>query len=367
MYATPKGGEKNVKIYVSTPFVWYAGSQIQSSELPPTLKGKLNHDDNGYYIYTTQGTDSNWYRKNIRFSLEVSYINDSGNKVSYTVWPHRRSLYYGHSGLGADDKNFEVKGESLWDKIVAVVKAIIKFFKEIVSKVLNWIFSKLIYAICNGIRKCINAALGQPGIKGHAVTIDQIVNNKCALVSTDYWNPPHGSVPEVVQGVVEFWYVKFRQIAITCYLIMLLYLGIRIMISKNATNLEAIKERLNTWLIGVIALFFFPYLMLAIFDINNAVIKFVKDESRKALVAEGLASTENVDMMDEVLKEAKESIVCGIIYIIMTGELIVMLFAYYKRAFTIGFLITFFPIVCIKHLFDGINSRRQRACIRCLA
>ena len=347
---------KNVYINIdkTNPGYYNGNTWVSSTDFPSSEFKKWY--DQGYIEIEGYGEDDSFYRKHFRYEIKLSYDYD-GKHEEYTIWYHTQSGYNG------DNKEFIEKGESIWSKIVAIVKAIIKFFTDIYTIVLNWIWSKVIYAICNGVRVLINGAFGEglPYPK-HVVTIESIVNNKFDLVSMNYWNPPRGSVAEALSGVVDFWYVKFRQMAITCYLIMLLYLGIRMTISKNATTLEAIKDRLNTWIAGVLALFFLPYGMYAVYEINNTVIAYINEESDKEMINSEIHRTTNVDMMETVLRESSESIVCGIIYIVMAGELMVMVFAYYKRAFTVGFLITFFPIVCIKHLFDGINSRRQRAC-----
>ena len=257
------------------------------------------------YVSTTTGDKDTFYRTNLRFSLDIKYTDSSGVEHTESVWPNSRSGYYEWN------KDFVIKGESWWDKLVAIVKAIIKFFKDIYTIVMNWIWSKVIFAICDGIRVVMNGAFGKGSLKypKHAVTIESIVNNKFAPVSMNYWNPPSGSVAEALSGVVNFWYIKFRQMAITCYLIMLLYLGIRITISKNATTLEAIKDRLNTWLAGVLALFFLPYGMYAIYEINNTVIKYISQESKKVMQELNVHSTKNVDMMEDILKQSEESIV----------------------------------------------------------
>ncbi len=318
--------------------------ESKNSESPPA-------DGKNFETITYEGRtvfkikeNEKYLRKHLRFNVWV--VPESGHGITEKkIWKQTYNPYYDV------DKEFVIKGESIWDLIVGVVKAILKWLGELAIRVVDWIVSKLVFLICAGVKALIEAATAD------GITIRYVLFGNYKKVSIDYWdpNPPSNSIVSSLRPVVSFWYVKFRQIAITWYLVLLLYLGMKIMLSKNATTTEALKERLNVWLVGVIALFFFPFVMKAIYTINDTTVKLIDQETKKELNEAGIALS-NTDMMNDIYDMAVNSTVLGITYLIMAGELVVILFAYYKRAFTVGFLITFFPIVCIKHTFDGITS-----------
>ena len=258
-------------------------------------------------------------------------------------------------------------GEDLWTRLKEIIAAFFEWLKDIVAEIIN----NILIGIANGIRNCINAAVGSD------VTIGRIVYGTSQKFTIDYWHIPaktpdnagdeiFTSVTAVMKDAVAYWYTSFRSIAVACYLILLIYVGLRMILATNANRLEDIKERLNVWLSGVVILFFFPYVMRYMVEINQAVVTQIHNKSKE--IRQGISTVqmedEENDMMEKIRsvcltggEDGVKSIPLTLIYIIMLGELILLIIAYYKRAFMIGFLITFFPIVCIKHLFDGIHSQ----------
>ncbi|MBR3281065.1 MAG: hypothetical protein IKI57_04415 [Clostridia bacterium] len=214
------------------------------------------------------------------------------------------------------------------------------------ARIINFI----LLAIAKGIHALINYAVGEE------VTLHTIIFGYSKKFTIDFWSisSGDGSIAGAMKGVISYWYVSFRSIAIICYLILLLYLGIKMLLSNNATRLEDIKERLNVWLSGVIILLFFPIVMRYIYVINEVAVKAVEQRGLT-----GTYDPDHDDLMDNIriycTNEDQSNIPLTICYMVMLGELILLIINYYKRAFMVGFLITFFPIVCIKHLFDGIN------------
>ena len=64
-----------------------------------------------------------------------------------------------------------------------------------------------------------------------------------------------------LQSTVASWYVGIRNIALVGMMIVLLYIGIRMMLSTMASDKAKYKQLLQDWLVGIILLFFIHYIM----------------------------------------------------------------------------------------------------------
>lgn len=255
---------------------------------------------------------------------------------------------------------------SIIDRLKQILEKIKDFLKDILSRIISFI----LLGIADGVKAVIDYAIGEN------VTLASIIFNHTKKTTIDYWSIPtipmsqraslqgdalliQNSVAGILKPIVSYWYVRFRGIAIVCYLVLLLYLGIRMMLSGNATDLQKIKETFNIWLSGVLVLLLFPVLMKYIVTINNTMVKAIENKGVSTTQVSSSEEDERTqDTMVNVRSSAgsNHSIPLAIVYLIMLGQLIVLIYLYYKRAFMIGFLITIFPIICIKHLFDSINS-----------
>ena len=350
----------SIKINLTAKFTYngqsWTGSGIvfTNSNKDMLVLQSVKRLDNGNVTYQGCPDEDGVPESTFLSGLDVK-ITASGGGITQVV---------GTMGLNGSPHH---NGEDLWTRLKEIIAAFFEWLKDIVAEIIN----NILIGIANGIRNCINAAVGSD------VTIGKIVYGTTQKFTIDYWHIPvetpaneddeiFHSVTATMKNVVSYWYNSFRSIAVACYLILLIYVGLRMILATNANRLEDIKERLNVWLSGIVILFFFPYVMRYMVEINQAVVKQIHNKSseiRQGVTGAVQMEAEENDMMEKIRQACigdnaeVKSIPLTLIYIIMLGELILLIIAYYKRAFMIGFLITFFPIVCIKHLFDGIHSQ----------
>lgn len=245
-----------------------------------------------------------------------------------------------------------------------------------VEGVLTEIFNGLLLTIADGIKALIDVAIGQD------VTIYKIIFGKVDKLTINFWevtNPTPkepeeesgllGGAPAQQNGavkttsttianIVSYWYGVFRGIAIAVYLVMLLYIGVRILLSSTGKSGQKYKEMLTSWLVGVVMLAFYPIVMKYTVIINDLFIGMMDPETTQgeALAAPNLGTNqaENVDAMKKIRDEAekKNNIALTLIYIVMLGQLIVLIGVYYKRVFMMAFLITIFPIIAGMYIWE---------------
>jgi hypothetical protein len=134
-----------------------------------------------------------------------------------------------------------------------------------------------INAIAGGINLLISVGMGK------IVTIDNIIFNEFDQTRLDFFvnnaNQPviRSGLVESLVNVINKWYGHFRDIASVCYLVILLYIGIVILLGSTGKKVSAYKELLMSWVVGVAILFMFPFVMKYAIIINNSLVKMVAD------------------------------------------------------------------------------------------
>lgn len=92
------------------------------------------------------------------------------------------------------------------------------------------------------------------------------VNNK------DYaLNLKDDSPLDMLRKIVSGWYVTLRTIAVVGLLSVLIYIGIRIIISSTASDRAKYKQRLMDWVVAFCLLFFMHYIMAALVTVVEKV------------------------------------------------------------------------------------------------
>ena len=110
----------------------------------------------------------------------------------------------------------------------------------------------------------------------YAISPEEIFQNKIALLDVNFFNPnkydpietsvgvdgeQQTSTAAMLQGTISSWYLALRNLALVVLLSVLVYIGIRIIISSTAQDKAKYKEKLFSWGVAVALLFFMHYIM----------------------------------------------------------------------------------------------------------
>ncbi len=275
---------------------------------------------------------------------------------------------------------------TLWNLITDPVQTVATMVEEIIVELLLPLGDGLVYLISKSV--------------GEVVTTGRLVYNKVDRVSVDYWNitPGTTTVRGMMAKVVTPWYNFFRQIATIVYMMTLLIIGIKIMFSSTADQKAKFKETLTSWVVGVAILTMFPYVMKYVVTINNTMVQSIHDYASSSdatcanpkilnittkeafkmfgksafvenMLSENPAGGSKIDaasIRDSMMRvrlyaQYKKKVILTAVYFIMIGQMIVILFMYYKRAFMIAFLITLFPLVAMTYVLDKMGDKKAQS------
>lgn len=110
----------------------------------------------------------------------------------------------------------------------------------------------------------------------YAISPEEIFTNQIALLDVNFFNPhdyqeivtqtgvtssEQISSASMLSSTIATWYVALRNLALIVLLSVLLYTGIRIVISSAVQDRAKYKEKLFNWLIAICLLFFMQYIM----------------------------------------------------------------------------------------------------------
>ena len=231
---------------------------------------------------------------------------------------------------------------------------------------------------------------------GELVTTDAIVYNSVNKIDINYWKTgTAGSVKSIMSTVIEKWYPVFMTIAMVAYMVVLVFAGLQVVLHSTAEKKAQYKEYLVSWVTGVMILCMFPYVMKYTVKLNEAAVGAMASyagysapaQNKPAILSDskaamkvfgeiefvekmtgvGSISTSTVgNIKDPMLQtraiaQLRVNFVLVVVYFILIGQMIVLLFVYYKRAFMLAFLITIFPLVAMTYAIDKMGDKKAQS------
>ncbi len=315
----------------------------------------------------------NWAYKALDGSrLDVFLITDAnGNVPDWGVIP-------------LDDLSLVVDSQSLGNYNDYIVEYPVALSME------NYI-AMAVNALANGLNKIVASIFNE------TITMDKLIFNHYNETQISFFEGK-GSGSSIIWGqngdgglskTVNDWYSIFRKFAIVVYMVLLVYMGVRIVLSSTGKNMAMYKNLFMYWCIGVAILFLYPYAMKYTIELNNTFVQMVEN-SKFAILgsnSSGLDTTVEGEKVDDLLtidfdanpfgtpangstdymaviaNEANSSlrIAIALTYLVLTWQLLTMIVYYYKRVFTIALLIVIFPLVAASFVIDRVADGKSQA------
>lgn len=201
---------------------------------------------------------------------------------------------------------------------------------------------------------------------------------------------------KVLAPQISKWYVAIRNMVLVGLMVVLLYIGIRIVISSTAGEKAKYKEHIKDWLIAVILVVFMHYIMAfaltiteyitSMLNSNNEMIKFQIDDEdamKQIFGDEDYSQYKNSDgkydlyvnlmgyaRLQQQLETRDEDgnvivnwnyIGYAIIYLTLVIYTIMFLIIYLKRVIYMAFLTMIAPLVALTYPIDKIGDGKAQA------
>lgn len=280
---------------------------------------------------------------------------------------------------------------------------------------------------------------GEINLPVYSISPEEIFSNKVAIFDVDFFNPTgeekkievddgkggkktitkriekyklaNGETVELestagaMQETVATWYKRLRDIAIIAMLSILVYIGIRILISSTSNDKAKYKNMIMDWVIAMCLLFVMQYIMSfanividKITDVvsasvgNNVYIAYIPKEDKVVDVLKEMGNTEDqinkitATFKDEdgkdrdyimwktnltgririAITDAKGAGITDyagytIMFIILIFYTVFFVFTYLKRVLYMAFLTIIAPLVAMTYPIDKINDGKAQA------
>ena len=170
-----------------------------------------------------------------------------------------------------------------------------------------------------------------------------------------------------IRKVISQWYQVLRMIAIIGFLSVLIYTGIKIIISSNAKDKAKYKEWIINWLVGIAILFFMHYIMAFIISINGEFSNLISSSFTGINVtpsdnSENAFDTNLMGLVRFMVQSQNFYIKVGyeIMYIALIVYTIKFTFIYLKRVLNMAFLTLIAPIVALTYPIDKMNDGKAQ-------
>lgn len=174
------------------------------------------------------------------------------------------------------------------------------------------------------------------------------------------------SAASSISTTIAKWYKGFRNLAIVGLLSVLVYLGIRILISTAATDKAKYKESLKDWLVALCLVFIIHFIMSGILMLSDQVTALLADTDNSFYTvkvasnsdyAENGKLTFNTNLTGLIRLQAQgeaweDATAYAIMYLVIVLYTCVFTFIYFKRFLYVAFLTMIAPLVALTYPID---------------
>ena len=206
------------------------------------------------------------------------------------------------------------------------------------------------------------------------------------------------NMAEQLRDTISSWYVALRNIALVMMMIVLLYIGIRMLISTLASDKAKYRQMLYDWLVGLVILFFMHYIMAFSVTLVNQLTKVVSSrvdengftviipDDTNSKLTDYIKNTGNEELIDAIVNEKLESdengdfvvyptnllgkmrlelqlanwgtdyIGYAICFIVLVLYTLFFAFTYTKRVLYMAFLTLMAPLVAVTYPIDKVSD-----------
>lgn len=163
---------------------------------------------------------------------------------------------------------------------------------------------------------------------------------------------------KTVGATIAKYYGFCRTLAIAASLVILLYVGIRIVISTAAGDLTKYKSLLKDWLIALVLVLMMHYIMSVIlFTADSLTVMF---KNLAGISAGGTSFDFYEYINNEINTNAKNALMFSIIKLVFLGMTFAFILIYAKRTIMIAFLTIVAPLVGISYTVDKIKDGQSQ-------
>lgn len=211
-------------------------------------------------------------------------------------------------------------------------------------------------------------------------TPEEIFSNKVPYLDINFispkWTSDNGAQGSaaMLKDTISGWYVALRNLAIVGLLCVLVYVGIRIMLSSTAGDKAKYKQMFTDWLIALCLLFFLHYIMsftlVMVDSVTEALTGFDVSDSSSNVTSSVVISVDGTNYTTNLMgavrfmiqtKNTTERLAYLIVYCTLIAFTAIFTWHYLKRLLMMAFLTIIAPLVALTYPIDKIGDGKAQA------
>ncbi len=184
--------------------------------------------------------------------------------------------------------------------------------------------------------------------------------------TTDAEQASQSAAGGVLQQTISDWYISFRNIAIVGLLSVLVYLGIRILISSTATDKAKYKESLQSWVVALCLVFFIHFIMSGLLMITDKFTDLISPSIDDGITVQ----VDNIKFRTNIIglvrfnaqsKSMYNTAAYTILYLVLVIYTFIFTFMYFKRFLYMAFFTMIAPLVALTYPIDKAGDGKAQA------
>lgn len=187
---------------------------------------------------------------------------------------------------------------------------------------------------------------------------------------TGYGAGTNSHIASQLSDIISKWYKELRNLAIVILLSVLVYTGIRIIISSSSDDRAKYKQRIVDWLVAMCLLFVMHYIMLFTVSFVNILNDTIGDMATSIPVQ--IVTGNTVDhsfntsltglvRLQMQYSEFAPKLTFMIFYVCLVVQTVKFTWIYLKRLVTMVFLTIISPLVAMTYPIDKMNDGKAQA------
>lgn len=175
-----------------------------------------------------------------------------------------------------------------------------------------------------------------------------------------------------LQPTIAKWYVALRNLTIVGLLSVLVYVGIRIIISSTASDKAKYKQMLMDWLVALCLVFFLHYIMSFTLTLTQSICEAISGTGEETVIitVENEDGTDKDSFKTNLLGAARfktqyddlgQKVTYLIMYLALVIYTVMFSWFYLKRLLMMAFLTLIAPVVALTYPIDKISDGKAQA------
>lgn len=191
--------------------------------------------------------------------------------------------------------------------------------------------------------------------------------NPSVTTGNETWDKDH-NIAIQLQSVISSWYVAIRTLALVGLLSVLIYLGIRILLTSVAADRAKYKKMIIDWLVAVCLLFMLHYIMSFALTISEVVTSLISTRDGRTISVVGQNSGQvfnfSANLMSFVrfmIQSKEKGLIYFLLYIMLIVYTVKFTWTYLKRVVNMAFLTLIAPFVALTYPIDKVGDGKAQA------